>query len=105
MQASIFGGVHATDGIMRYMKTITLEVLTAPHCVHCREFLEFWKTIAREWPNVTQREIEILTPEGQALSLTHHVFAAPGIIMNDTLLSSGGFNKEKFIEKLEALSL
>lgn len=86
------------------MKNITLEVLTAPGCTHCHEFLEFWKTIAGEWPNVTQKELSIITPEGQELVGKYQIFASPGIILNDEVFATGGFNKEKFIEKLKALS-
>jgi len=86
------------------MKNITLEVLTAPGCTHCHEFLEFWKTIATEWPNVQMKELSILTPEGQAMVGTYQIFASPGIILNNEVFATGGFNKEKFIDRLKELS-
>lgn len=87
------------------MKNITLEVLTAPGCVHCHEFLEYWTTIAGEWTNVSMKELPLLTPEGQALVEKHQIFASPGIILNGELFATGGVNKEKFLEKLKALSV
>ena len=86
------------------MKNITLEVLTAPGCTHCHEFLEFWKTIAGEWANVSMKELSIITPEGQEMVGKYQIFASPGIILNGEVFATGGFNKEKFVEKLKALS-
>ncbi len=86
------------------MQNITLEVLTAPGCVHCHEFLEYWKTKAPEWPNVSMKEISLITPEGQALVQKHQIFASPGILLNGELFATGGINKEKFLEKLKTLS-
>ena len=86
------------------MMNITLEVLTAPGCTHCHEFLEYWKTVAAEWPNVTLKETSLMTPEGQALVSQHQIFASPGILLNGELFGAGGVNKEKFIGKLKTLS-
>lgn len=86
------------------MKNITLEVLTAPGCTHCHEFLEYWKTISAEWSNVTMKELSIITPEGQEMVGKYQIFASPGIILNNEVFATGGFNKEKFVEKLKALS-
>jgi hypothetical protein len=51
------------------------------------------------------REVSVLTDEGQALALTHRVFAAPGIIIDDTLFASGGYDPEEFLRTLQTLSL
>lgn len=86
------------------MKNITLEVLTAPSCSHCHEFLEFWKSISAEWPNITMKEFSVITPEGQAMVGEYQIFSSPAIILNKEVFASGGFNKEKFIEKVKELS-
>lgn len=86
------------------MKHITLEVLTAPGCTHCHEFLEFWKVESAQWPNVTMKEISIVTPEGQELVGKHQIFASPGILLNGEVFATGGVNKDKFKEKLKELS-
>ena len=86
------------------MKNISLQVLTAPGCTHCHEFLEFWKTEAANWPNVTMKELSLITPEGQEMVGKYQIFASPGIILNDELFATGGFSKEKFLAKVSALS-
>ena len=86
------------------MKNITLEVLTSPGCTHCHEFLEYWKTVAPAWTNVTLRELSLITPEGQEMVTKYQIFASPGIILNNELFATGGVNKEKFLEKLKELS-
>lgn len=86
------------------MKNITLEVLTAPGCTHCHEFLSYWETAKAEWPNVAMKELSIITPEGQAMVQKYEIFASPGIIMNGEVFATGGFNKDKLVEKLKSLS-
>lgn len=86
------------------MKNITLQVLTAPGCTHCHEFLEFWKGEAVNWPNVSMQELSLITPEGQELVGKYQIFASPGIILNDELFATGGFSKDKFLAKLKDLS-
>jgi glutaredoxin len=86
------------------MKNITLQVLTAPGCTHCHEFLEFWKGEAAKWPNVTMTELSLITPQGQEMVGKYQIFASPGIILNDELFATGGFSKEKFLAKITELS-
>ncbi len=86
------------------MQTVSLLVLTSPGCTHCKSFLEFWEAKKGEWRNVTVREISALTEEGQALAREHLIFASPGIILNNELFASGGYDEEQFIEKLKKLS-
>lgn len=50
------------------------------------------------------KEISLMSPEGQALVAKHQIFASPGILLNGELFATGGFNKEKFLEKLKTLS-
>lgn len=89
---------------MPSMRNITLEVLTAPGCVHCREFLDYWKTEARGWSNVTMKEISLLTGEGQELIRRHKIFASPGILLNGELFGTGEINTREFLAKLRTLS-
>ena len=83
---------------------VVLLVLTSPGCTHCHDFLEFWKMERSAWPNVTMDEVSLLTPEGQAMVGKYSIFASPGIIVNGELFSTGGFDKKKLLEKLDALS-
>lgn len=85
-------------------KPVTLELLVAPGCHICRSFEEFWKTVEHEWPNVTFKKVDVVTPEGQALAQKYMIFASPGIILNGELWATGGYDKEKFLAKLKELS-
>jgi len=87
-----------------YMKPITLEVLTSPGCTHCHAFLEYWKGASAEWPNVTLKEISLVTPEGTAMAGKYEIFASPGIVLNGELFATGGFDPKKLEEKLKLLS-
>ena len=86
------------------MQQIHLQELSSPGCSHCAAFREFWHSIEKDWPNVQFEEVSILTPEGQEIAQTHMIFASPGILLNGELFSTGGVNKNKFVEKLKALS-
>jgi len=86
------------------MKPITLVELSSPGCHICRQFEEFWHTIEKDWSNVTYKNVSVTTPEGQEIVQKHMIMASPGIILNGELWATGGFNKEKFIQKLQELS-
>lgn len=86
------------------MKAILLEELTAPGCKICKLFEEFWHSIEKDWPNVTYKNISLLSPEGQEMAQKHMILASPGIILNGELFSTGGFDKKAFLAKLKELS-
>ena len=86
------------------MTQVNLEILTSPGCKICHSFKEFWSTASKDWPNVTMKDMSVVTPEGQELVQKYMIFASPGIILNGELFASGGFNKDKFLEKLKSLS-
>lgn len=86
------------------MKAVTVEELSSPGCHICRQFEEFWRAIEKDWPNVTYTNVSVLTPEGQDMVQKHMIMASPGIILNGELWSTGGFHKEKFVQKLRELS-
>ena len=86
------------------MKQITLEELSSPGCHNCAEFEKFWRSIEDNWPNVTFTNLSVTTSEGQALAQKHMIMASPGIVLNEELFSTGGVNKDKFVERLKKLS-
>lgn len=53
---------------------------------------------------MTYRNVQVTTPEGQEMIEKHMVLASPGIILNDELWATGGFDKEKFVAKLKESS-
>lgn len=86
------------------MKQVILEELVSPGCHICKAFEEFWHSIEKEWPDVIYKKIDVITSEGQALVQKYMIFASPGIILNGELWASGGFDKNKFVQKLKELS-
>lgn len=86
------------------MKKVKLEELSSPGCHICKQFEEFWHTIEADWPNVNYKNIDVTTPEGQEIAGKYMIMASPGIIINDELWATGGFHKDKFVEKLKELS-
>ena len=85
-------------------KSVELVELSSPGCHICKQFEEFWHTIEKDWPSVKYKNVSVITPEGQEIVQKHMIMASPGIILNDELWSTGGFNKDKFVEKLKELS-
>lgn len=86
------------------MKQINLEELSSPGCHICKQFEEFWHSIEKDWPNVSYKNVSVTTSEGQTLAQKHMILASPGIILDGELWATGGFDKNKFIQKLKELS-
>ena len=86
------------------MKQVVLEELSSPGCHVCKQFEEFWHSIEKDWVNVTYKNVNVVTPEGQEMAGKYMIMASPGIILNGELWSTGGFHKEKFVQKLKELS-
>lgn len=86
------------------MKPVILEELSAPGCKICKAFEELWRSIEKDWPNVTYKNISVITSEGQAMAQKYMILASPGIILNGELWATGGFDKKKLLLKLKELS-
>lgn len=86
------------------MKPVTLEEISSPGCTHCKAFEDFWHSVEKNWPNVTYKNISIVSPEGQELAQKHMIFSSPGIIINGELFATGGVNKNQFLAKLMTIS-
>lgn len=86
------------------MKPIIVQELKSPGCQICAKFEDFWKNkIAGQFPNAELKTIDVTTPEGQELTQKFMIFASPGLIINEELFSTGGFDEEKFIDKVKTL--
>ena len=86
------------------MKPIVLEELSSPGCHNCKAFEEFWHGVESQFPNVSYKNVNVITPEGTEMVGKYMILASPGIIINGELFSTGGVNKEKFINKIKELS-
>ena len=86
------------------MKPVELLELSSPGCSHCAAFERFWHSVEKNWPNVTYKNVSVITPEGQELAGKHMVLAAPGIFLNGELFATGGYDEGTFLTKLKELS-
>ncbi len=86
------------------MKSILLEEVFSPACRVCDEFEKYWHIIAKDFPNVEFKRLDILQEEGQKAIQKYMIFSSPGIIINGELFSSGGYNAEELVKKLKELS-
>lgn len=77
-----------------------ITILSTPGCVHCHEVKVFLESIQPEFPGLDIEEIDMLTPEGQALVEKHQIMASPGVFMDGELIGVGGVNKGKLLERL-----
>lgn len=84
-----------------HMSDAKLLVLTSPGCHHCDRFRDFWEEESAKWPNVSMREVSVLTEEGQSLAREHAIFASPGIIIDGELVSTGGFDPKDLRRRFE----
>ena len=82
---------------------VALQEVTVPGCRECIEFEELWETIKGDFPNVELKQYDATSPEGQAMVQKYEIMAAPGIVINGELFSTGGVDKKKLMEKLQAL--
>lgn len=82
---------------------INIQFVTVPGCVHCEEAKKVFEELKPQYPEMNIQEIDATTPEGMELVSKYSIFASPGIIINDELFSTGGLNKNKFVEKIKSL--
>ncbi len=90
--------------MLNTMKPVTVEVVSSANCPPCEAFERYWETLAKDWPNVTFKKTDIMTPEGAALAQKHMIMAAPGIIVNGSLVSVGGYDAKQFVETVKNAS-
>lgn len=83
---------------------IKIVEVTSPGCAHCaaaKKILE--GEIRPQFPGVAIEYIDVLTPEGQKMVAEYGIMSSPGVIVNGELLSMGGLDKNKLIEKINIL--
>ena len=86
------------------MGKITIQEVVSPGCIHCaaaKEILE--NEIKPQFPNVEVEYIDMLSEQGQKMIQDYGIMSSPGIIVNGELLSMGGLDKSKLIEKIKSL--
>lgn len=83
--------------------TVELIAVSVPGCVDCARFKKYWEEAKSQFPGVTLREVDALTPEGQNLVVQHQILASPGILVNGSLFSTGSVPKDALAVKLREL--
>lgn len=78
-----------------------LQILTLETCPHCHEAKKFLEKIKPDYPDLVIEEVDLAIPQGQQLAQKFGIMAAPGIVIDGELFSTGGLNKDKLIKKLE----
>lgn len=80
-----------------------IQFLTMQGCQHCEGVRRVFDEIMTDFPHVELKEVDMVTEEGQKLVQKYSVMAAPGIIINGELFSTGGVDKESLIQRLQSL--
>jgi len=82
---------------------INIQFITVEGCYQCAKAKEIFEDLTPTYPEMKIEEIDATTPKGMELVSEYEIFQSPGIIINGELFSTGGLNKDKFIEKLASL--
>ncbi|MDP4006973.1 MAG: thioredoxin family protein [bacterium] len=82
---------------------IKVTLIRPPGCAHCAAVKETLEKIRGEYPDLTVEEIDMTTPEGQALVQKHGILSSPGILINDEFFAFGGATAEQFKKKFDEL--
>lgn len=84
---------------------ILVQEIKSPGCQICAQFENFWnEKIKNQFPGAELKKMDITTPEGQELAQKYFILSSPGLIINGELFSAGGYEEQKFIDKLKELS-
>ena len=67
---------------------ISVLLLTQPACEFCGHAKAVLEQLGQEF-SLTVREVDLASPEGRRLALDHGVVFAPGILIDDALVSYG----------------
>lgn len=79
---------------------IHVTLLTQPQCGYCAHAKEVLRHLAAEYA-LTVREIELGTPEGQALAERGGVLFPPGIFLDGQFVSYGRPSERRLRRELE----
>ena len=66
--------------------------------------LNFLEEIKPDFPDLQVEEVDMTTPEGQAMIGKYMVMSSPGIVIDGELFSQGGLDKSKLIDKLKSVN-
>lgn len=82
---------------------INIKLVTIQGCHTCKEVKELLQELKADYKlNIT--EVNVQSEEGDELSKKHSITAAPGLIINEELFSTGAVEKGKLKTKLDSLT-
>ncbi|HRN78271.1 MAG TPA: glutaredoxin family protein [Candidatus Dependentiae bacterium] len=79
-----------------------ITILTSPGCHTCETTKDILNDLEPEY-NLEIEEIDITSDQGQKLAKTHYITAAPGILINGELFSSGPVTEQQLRNELDTL--
>ena len=72
-------------------------------CHHCKEVKNTLGNLKEDFPDIVLEEIDMVTPEGQALVQKHHILSSPGILINNEFFSFGGATEKELRKKFSEI--
>ncbi|MBI1999444.1 MAG: thioredoxin family protein [Parcubacteria group bacterium] len=72
-------------------------------CAHCTAVKATLEKMKNDYPGLTVEEIDMTTPEGQALVQKYNILSSPGILVNDEFFAFGGATEDQFKKKFNEL--
>lgn len=72
-------------------------------CAHCAAVKATLEKMKNDYPGLTVEEIDMTTPEGQALVQKYNILSSPGILVNDEFFAFGGATEDQFKKKFNEL--
>ncbi|MBI4992034.1 MAG: thioredoxin family protein [Candidatus Harrisonbacteria bacterium] len=82
---------------------IKVTLIRPKGCTHCIAVKKVLEKLLKENSNLVVEEIDMVTPEGQALVQKHGILSSPGILVNDEFFMMGGATEDQFRKKFEGL--
>ena len=81
-------------------RPVQITLLTQPSCGLCAQAKQVLDTLARDYP-LTVTELDLTTPDGQALAAQAGVVFAPGVLVDGEPFSFGRLSERKLRRKLD----
>ncbi len=82
---------------------IKVTLIRPEGCSHCDMAKMTLDDLKKEYPEITIEEIDMNSPEGQALVQKYGILSSPGILVNDEFFAFGGATEKQFREKFEQI--
>ncbi|PIT96616.1 thioredoxin [Candidatus Campbellbacteria bacterium CG10_big_fil_rev_8_21_14_0_10_35_52] len=82
---------------------IKVTLIRPTGCQHCIAVKTTLEKMKGDYLELTIEEIDMTTPEGQALVQKYNILSSPGILVNDEFFAFGGATEEQFKKKFDEL--